>query len=59
MQAAKLELNDAVDVREEGGCIVIEPIRQEFTLDQLLQGVTRENIHTEVDFGRPVGKESL
>jgi len=59
MEAARLELNDAVDVREEGGRIVIEPIRPEFTLAQLLEGVTPENIHTEVDFGGPEGKESL
>ena len=59
MEAARLELNDAVDVREEGGRIVIEPIRPEFTLAQLLEGVTPENIHTEVDFGGPAGKESL
>jgi antitoxin MazE len=59
MEAARLELNDAVDVREEGGRIVIEPIRLEFTLRQLLEGVTPENAHTEVDFGQPVGKEAL
>jgi len=59
MEAARLELNDAVDVREEGGRIVIEPIRPEFTLAQLLEGVTTENIHREVDFGGPAGKESL
>jgi antitoxin MazE len=59
MEAARLELNDAVDVREEGGRIVIEPIRPEFTLAQLLEGVTTENIHSEVDFGGPAGKESL
>jgi antitoxin component of MazEF toxin-antitoxin module len=27
-------------------------------LAQLLAGVTPENIHAEVDFGRPVGKEA-
>jgi len=59
MEAARLELNDAVDVREEGGRIVIEPIRPEFTLAQLLEGVTTGNIHSEVDFGGPAGKESL
>jgi len=59
MEAARLELNDAVDVREEGGRIVIEPIRPEFTLAQLLEGVTTGNIHSEVNFGGPAGKESL
>lgn len=59
MEAARLKLNDAVDVREEGGRIVIEPIRPEYTLAELLKDVTAENMHTEVDFGGPVGKESL
>jgi antitoxin component of MazEF toxin-antitoxin module len=31
--------------------------RRKYTLQQLLEGVTPENIHAEVDFGRPVGKE--
>jgi len=58
MEAARIELDDPVDVREENGRIVIEPIRQEYTLTQLLEGVTPENIHAEVDFGEPMGKES-
>jgi antitoxin component of MazEF toxin-antitoxin module len=32
---------------------------QEFTLNDLLAGMTRENRHPEVDFGHPVGKEKL
>jgi len=60
MEAARLSLDQPVDVREEGGRIVIEPIRPgEYDLDRLLSGITRENLHTEVDFGRPVGKELL
>jgi antitoxin MazE len=46
MEAARLELNDAVDRREEGGRIVIEPIRPEFTLAQLFEGrYAREYSH--------------
>lgn len=32
---------------------------QEFTLKDLLTGVTKKNRHPEVDFGHPVGKEKL
>ena len=32
--------------------------RRKYTLAQLLDGVTPENVHGEVDFGRPVGKEA-
>jgi antitoxin component of MazEF toxin-antitoxin module len=33
------------------------PRTRKYTLAQLLEGVAPENIHGEVDFGRPVGKE--
>jgi antitoxin MazE len=60
MQAAHLDLDDAVDVREESGRIVIEPAqRKEYDLAELVKGITRENLHDEVDFGKPVGKEAL
>lgn len=60
MEAAKLELDDAVDVREEGGRIIIEPVRQKrFELDDLLAAITPRNRHGEADFGGPVGKETL
>jgi antitoxin MazE len=60
MEAAKLKLDAAVDVREEGGRIVIEPIREQLCdLDALLAGITPENLHAELSFGPPVGKELL
>ena len=60
MEAARLHLDDQVDVREEGGLIVIDPVRtREYDLAQLLAGITPENLQGEVDFGAPVGRESL
>jgi antitoxin MazE len=60
MQAARLELDETVDVREESGRIVIEPTRRkEYELAELLRGITRENLHKEANFGGPVGKEAL
>ena len=59
MNAAKLQLDDMVDVREEGGRIVIEPVRQdECDLDALIAGINPDNLHGEVDFGPAVGKET-
>jgi antitoxin MazE len=58
LQAADLDLDDPVDIREEAGCIVIEPLhRKEYDLGELLKRVSRRNVHREVDFGGPVGKE--
>jgi antitoxin MazE len=60
MKAARLGLDQAVDVREQGGQIVIKPIRAgKVDLTQLLAGITPENLHAGVDFAGPVGKESL
>jgi antitoxin MazE len=58
MAAAALSLDQAVDVREEAGRIVIEPIREEiFDLDELVAGITDENRHDPVDTGARRGRE--
>lgn len=60
MEAARLDLDDPVDVREEGGRIVIEPLRsKEFNLVQMLDAITPDNLHTEIYFGAPIGRELL
>ena len=38
--------------------LVIRPKRHKYTLDELLEGVTSENIHAETDTGMPVGNET-
>ena len=59
LQAANLRLDDPVDIREESGRIVIEPQRRkEYDVTALVKGITRANIHDEVDFGDPVGREA-
>jgi len=58
MAAAHVALDQPVEVREEQGRIVIEPIRRkEFKLDELLSGITGKNLHEAIDTGAPVGKE--
>jgi antitoxin MazE len=59
LQAAHLDLDEPVDVREESGRIVIEPVRRkEYDLAELMKRITRKNLHSEVTFGGPVGKEA-
>lgn len=59
MQASRLALDELVEVREEGGCIVIEPVRQKtYDLDKLIKGITAKNRHDIVDFGMPQDKEA-
>ena len=57
MEAARLRLNQAVQVRAENGRIIVEPAAQELTLDALLAGITPENRRQEIDIGPPVGRE--
>ena len=58
MAAAALSLDQGVDVREEAGRIVIEPIREEtFDLNHLVAGITDENRHDAVETGAPRGRE--
>ena len=59
MRATRLDLDEAVEVREEAGRIVIEPVRQKtYDLDEMLKGITAKNQHEAVDFGPPMGKEA-
>ncbi|MGC2422075.1 MAG: AbrB/MazE/SpoVT family DNA-binding domain-containing protein [Candidatus Acidiferrales bacterium] len=58
LRAAHLNVDDLVDVREESGRIVIVPIeRKEYSLAELVKGISRRNRHREIDFGAPAGKE--
>ena len=60
LEAAKVEIDDAVDVREENGRIVVEPLRpSSYDLADLVGKITPDNLNEEVDFGPPAGKERL
>lgn len=53
-----IEQNASVEISVIEGKIVIAPIAEAgFTLDELLAGVTPENLHGEIDTGEAVGNE--
>jgi antitoxin MazE len=55
---AGLEIDQAVEVRQERGRIIIEPARTlRFELKDLLDGIRPDNLHDPIDTGRPVGRE--
>lgn len=59
MAAAALRIDQAVDVREDNGRVIIEPIEEAANeLDDLLAGMKPETFPEEVDFGPPVGRET-
>ncbi len=60
MAAAALRVDQEVDIREDDGRVVIEPVnkpRPRYDLDELLDGMTPDTFHDPVDWGPPVGKE--
>ena len=60
MREFGLSVDQEVDLKAEGGRLMIEPIRQEgprYSLAELLAGINPDNLHQAVDFGEAVGKE--
>jgi antitoxin MazE len=57
----KIEQDTTVDLTLVGGKIIVEPEKKKplFTLEELLSEISEENIHSETDWGEPVGKEIL
>lgn len=58
LEAARIHLEQAVDVRAEDGRIVIAPATTGYDLDSLVAAITPENRHDEADFGAPIGRET-
>ena len=58
MAAAALSLDQTVDVRAEGGRIIVEPVLAPvYDLESLLDELTPDTFHDDVDFGPPTGGE--
>ena len=54
----KIDQGSFVDLSTEKGKLIAEPLdEKEFSLEQLLNGVTEQNRHDEIDFGNTIGKE--
>ncbi len=59
LEAAHVHLDQPVDVREEAGRIVIEPLRpMSYDLASLVAGITDENRHEPIETGAPAGQEA-
>jgi antitoxin MazE len=55
---AGLEIDQPVEVRQDRGRIIIEPVRtMHFELSDLLDRIRADNLHDPVDTGLPVGRE--
>ncbi|MDA8240482.1 MAG: AbrB/MazE/SpoVT family DNA-binding domain-containing protein [Nitrospiraceae bacterium] len=57
---AGIDVDSTVEIDEAAEGIIIKPVgKKEYSLKELLKGITPDNRHDEADFGRPVGKELL
>ncbi len=57
--AVAFHIDQEVEVREESGRIVIEPVVMVpvYDLSALLEAMSPDTFHDQVDFGAPVGRE--
>ena len=59
LEAAHVRLDQLIDVREEGGRIVIEPLRPgQYDIGALVAGITDENRHDPIEMGPASGQEA-
>ena len=56
-QEAGLADGAAVEVRVAGGDLIVALVHREYSLDQLVAGITPKNRHSETEWSGPVGKE--
>ena len=58
MASAHLQLDQMVEIREDGGRLVIEPIvMPAYDLDLMLSNMSPDTFHDDVDFGASIGGE--
>ncbi len=49
---------DELEIEVEADVIHLKRCRSEPSLNQLLDGISQENLHSELDFGKPEGREA-
>ncbi len=55
---ARIEFDQTVEIREDRGRIVIEPLRRKvFAIRDLIAGIRPDNLHDPADTGAPLGGE--
>ncbi|MBN2079858.1 MAG: AbrB/MazE/SpoVT family DNA-binding domain-containing protein [Spirochaetes bacterium] len=46
------------DIKVSNASLVVKPIKNHYKLDDLLRGIKRTNLHSEIDSGASTGNES-
>lgn len=55
---AGVRAEDELEIDVVAKVIRLKPRRRELSLENLLKGITRKNLHTEADFGQAEGGEA-
>ena len=48
-----------VEMSVQDGTLVLAPARRQYSLEELVDGITAANRHDEIDLGPPMGRELL
>ncbi len=56
-ESAGLREGDRVEISFEDAAVVIRPAKPHYRLDELLAGITPDNLHPAMDWGPGVGAE--
>jgi antitoxin MazE len=60
LKEARLTQNQRVTISARKGAIVIKASKaRQYSLAELVGGITRKNRHAAVEFGQPIGRELL
>ena len=59
--AAEIGVSDGqkVEIRAEGGRLIVEPVRKVLTMEQMMENVTPEAMREAWDWGDDVGREII
>ena len=57
---AGITVKDDLDIEAREKVLVLSPhVRRAYRLEDLTQRITSRNVHKELAFGRPIGRETL
>jgi antitoxin component of MazEF toxin-antitoxin module len=57
---AGIKVKDDLDIKAQEKVLVLSPhVRRAYRLEDLTQRITPRNVHKELAFGRPMGRETL
>ncbi len=55
-----IDVDSTVEIDEADDGVIIKPAgKKEYSLKDLVKGITPQNRRSEVDYGRPIGKELI